>query len=68
MSKLLLATVIAAVLSLGSVSAASAGNLLRNGSFQDDWITKLTEVKCLHYSFAAEHYNRRDYNPAGVCA
>jgi len=45
--------------------AFAAGNLLHNGSFQDDWITRMTEVKNHHYCFSSEHYNRRDYNPDG---
>lgn len=45
--------------------AFAAGNQLRNGSFQDDWMTRLTEVKNHHYCFSSEHYNRRDFNPDG---
>lgn len=45
--------------------AAAQGNLLRNGAFQDDWLTKLPEVKNHHYCFSSEHYNRRDFNPDG---
>ncbi|MHB9110600.1 MAG: hypothetical protein ACYDCO_26400 [Armatimonadota bacterium] len=49
----------------GLLPALAVGNLLRNGSFQDDWITRLTEVKNHHYCFSSEHYNRRDFNPDG---
>jgi len=49
----------------GLLPVLAAGNLLRNGSFQDDWITRLTEVKNHHYCFSSEHYNRRDFNPDG---
>src|SRR5258708_22399780 len=42
-----------------------SGNLLRNGEFQDDWITMLPETKNHHWCFSSEFYNRRDYNPDG---
>lgn len=45
------------------LAAEPSANLLRNGAFQDDWLTKLTEVKNHHYCFSSEHYNRRDFNP-----
>ena len=60
-----LALLAASVISLLSAPAFGAGNLLRNGTFQDDWITRLTEVRTFHYSFSVEHFNRRDYNPDG---
>src|SRR5262249_22766050 len=40
-------------------------NLLRNGDFQDDWITLLPETKNHHWCYASEFYNRRDDNPDG---
>ena len=40
-------------------------NLLRNGEFQDDWITMLPETKNHHWCFPSEFFNRRDYNPDG---
>src|SRR5258705_12708597 len=40
-------------------------NLLRNGEFQDDWITMLPETKNHHWGFPSEFFNRRDYNPDG---
>lgn len=40
-------------------------NLLRNGEFQDDWITLLPETKNHHWCFPSEFFNRRDYNPDG---
>jgi hypothetical protein len=45
--------------------AQTPGNLLRNGEFQDDWITMLPETKNHHWCFSSEFYNRRDYNPDG---
>jgi len=45
-----------------AASAQPAANLLRNGNFQDDWITLLPELKN-HDS--PEFYNRRDFNPDG---
>ncbi len=42
-----------------------SGNLLRNGEFQDDWITMLPETKNHHWCFPSEFFNRRDYNPDG---
>lgn len=40
-------------------------NLLRNGQFQDDWMTHAPQTKTLHLSFSSEYQNRRDYNPDG---
>jgi hypothetical protein len=51
------------VLSLSSPAIAQPGNLLRNGDFQDDWITLLPQTKNHHWCFSSEFYNRRDYNP-----
>jgi hypothetical protein len=56
-------TAIAIVASLGSPAFAQPGNLLRNGDFQDDWITLLPQTKNHHWCFSSEFYNRRDYNP-----
>jgi hypothetical protein len=46
-------------------SLAPAVNLLRNGTFQDDWITSLPANKTLHWAYPYDLYNRRDYNPDG---
>lgn len=45
--------------------AQEPANLLRNGEFQDDWITMLPETKNHHWCFPSEFFNRRDYNPDG---
>src|SRR5689334_608666 len=45
--------------------AQPAGNLLRNGDFQDDWLTRVPENKNHHWCYSSELYNRRDYNPDG---
>src|SRR6187402_1486131 len=52
------------VLLLPSLTFA-AGNLLRNGDFQDDWQTLLPELKNHHWNYTTEVFNRRDYNPEG---
>jgi hypothetical protein len=57
------ARLLAAALSL--LPQAAQANLLRNGSFQDDWITRLPETKNHHWCYASEYQNRRDYNPDG---
>ena len=44
-------------------SAQGQGNLLRNGNFQDDWLTMLPELKNHHWNYTTEVFNRRDYNP-----
>ena len=49
----------------GPVWARDPGNLLRNGDFQDDWLTLLPEMKNHHWCFPYDFYNRRDYNPDG---
>ena len=54
--------IITALLLLPSPAFA---NLLRNGEFQDDWITLLPETKNHHWCFPSEFFNRRDYNPDG---
>lgn len=55
-----------------SISLVAAGaraevpaNLLRNGDFQDDWITLIPETKNHHWCYSSEFTNRRDYNPDG---
>jgi hypothetical protein len=40
-------------------------NLLRNGSFQDDWLTLLPENKNHHWCYPSDFYNRRDFLPDG---
>lgn len=45
--------------------AQSSGNLLRNGDFQDDWITNLPDNKTMHWTYIQDVYNRRDFNPDG---
>jgi hypothetical protein len=57
-----------AILLLASHVAAQPGNLLRNGDFQDDWLTRLPENKNHHWCYSSEFYNRRDFNPDGwIC-
>lgn len=48
-----------------AASAQAPGNLLRNGDFQDDWITLLPENKNHHWCYASDLYHRRDFNPDG---
>src|SRR4051794_6826920 len=55
----------AVVAALASALPAQTGNLLRNGDFQDDWLTLLPENKNHHWCYSSEFYNRRDYNPDG---
>ena len=45
--------------------SSAFANLLRNGEFQDDWITMLPETKNHHWCFPSEFFNRRDFNPDG---
>ena len=59
----MLLTILVTLLSQQVVYAQPAGNLLRNGEFQDDWITLLPQTKNHHWCFSSEFYNRRDYNP-----
>jgi hypothetical protein len=42
-----------------------SGNLLRNGSFQDDWLSQIPQNQTLHWAYANTFYNRRDFNPDG---
>ena len=53
------------LLSASALQAQTSGNLLRNGEFQDDWITHLPETKNHHWCFPSEFFNRRDFNPDG---
>src|ERR1043166_4826930 len=46
-------------------AVGAQGNLLRNGDFQDDWLTLLPELKNHHWNYTTEVFNRRDYNPDG---
>lgn len=43
----------------------ASANLLRNGSFQDDWLTLLPENQNHHWCYGIGFQNRRDYNPDG---
>src|SRR2546423_11365749 len=61
----LIKAIFAFILSQASVLGQAPGNLLRNGEFQDDWLTFLPETKNHHWCFSSEFYNRRDYNPDG---
>ncbi len=45
--------------------AQAADNRLRNGDFQDDWLTLVPETKNHHWCYSSEFYNRRDFNPDG---
>jgi hypothetical protein len=45
--------------------AQATGNLLRNGRFQDDWLTLLPQNRNHHWCYADGFYNRRDYDPDG---
>lgn len=47
------------------ILAQSSGNMLRNGNFQDDWLTLAAELKNHHWCYSSEFYNRRDFNPDG---
>src|SRR5215472_12548684 len=53
------------LLATGAAAAGPGGNLLRNGDFQDDWLTLLPELKNHHWNYTTEVFNRRDYNPDG---
>jgi hypothetical protein len=48
-----------------TASVHGEGNLLRNGGFQDDWLTLLPELKNHHWNYSTEVFNRRDFNPDG---
>src|SRR5262245_40724150 len=50
-------------LAASAAPAQPAGNLLRNGDFQDDWLTLVPETKNHHWCYSSEFYNRRDFNP-----
>ncbi len=51
----------AVLLALGAGQADA--NLLRNGTFQDDWLTLLPENQNHHWCYGTGFQNRRDYNP-----
>lgn len=58
--------ILASVLSVvDSNQILAQGNLLRNGDFQDDWITYIPELKNHHWNYTTEVFNRRDFNPDG---
>jgi hypothetical protein len=59
----LMALSTALLLAAAPVSAQAPGNLLRNGNFQDDWLTLLPANKNHHWCYSSEFYNRRDFNP-----
>ncbi len=61
---LLLALLVSALLP-AAAPAQAPGNLLRNGRFQDDWLTLLPQNRNHHWCYADGFYNRRDYNPDG---
>lgn len=44
---------------------AEPDNLLRNATFQDDWLTRLPTTQTLHWTYPYAFYNRRDFNPDG---
>jgi hypothetical protein len=48
-----------------ALPASAEANLLRNGDFQDDWLTLLPELKNHHWNYTTEVFNRRDFNPDG---
>ena len=56
---------LAVLITHSALLGQTSGNLLRNGEFQDDWITFLPETKNHHWCFPSEFFNRRDYNPDG---
>jgi hypothetical protein len=49
----------------GATGAQPSASLLRNGDFQDDWISLAPQTKNHHWCYSSEFYNRRDYNPDG---
>ncbi|MFO0969085.1 MAG: hypothetical protein U0793_26320 [Gemmataceae bacterium] len=48
-----------------SAQTRNTDNLLRNGGFQDDWLTLVPEMKNHHWCYPYDFYNRRDFNPDG---
>ena len=56
---------LAALLLTSIAQAEPPRSLLRNGTFQDDWLTLLPENKNHHWCYSSEFYNRRDFNPDG---
>jgi hypothetical protein len=49
----------------GLSAAVVGGNLLRNGGFDDDWLTLMPQNMTLHWAYPYAIYNRRDYHPDG---
>ncbi len=56
-------TVLALAILLFARTPSADANLLRNGSFQDDWLTLLPENQNHHWCYSTGFQNRRDYNP-----
>lgn len=54
---------LACLLAPSAGRAQAGGNLLRNGTFQDDWLTLLPKNKNHHWVYFPDFYNRRDFNP-----
>src|SRR5215470_19765955 len=66
MHRLLTTLSLLGVLLAPQAAPGQAGaNLLRNGRFQDDWLTLLPENKNHHWCYSSEFYHRRDFNPDG---
>ena len=65
MFRFLIGSLIGVILFTALVNGQAPGNLLRNGTFQDDWLTLLPENKNHHWCYSSEFYNRRDFNPDG---
>ena len=55
----LLLALLGPVLAPSACRAQASGNLLRNGRFQDDWLTLLPKNKNHHWVYFADFYNRR---------
>lgn len=56
-------TVLALAFLLFSGAPGTEASLLRNGNFQDDWLTLLPENQNHHWCYSTGFVNRRDYNP-----
>ena len=50
-------------LALAVAADRADANLLRNGAFQDDWLTLLPENQNHHWCYSTGFQNRRDYTP-----
>lgn len=61
----LLTAIVLLLLAVQPVGAQTERNLLRNGDFQDDWLTLLPETKNHHWCYSSEFFHRRDFNPDG---